>query len=78
MLLVDDHHHAERRAVDAGRDAGVCGGQLGSKLCCPGQKAVYELTQRVLVAQQYRRLSKGQKGLVRRFLTRMTGLSRAQ
>ena len=30
------------------------------------------------MAQQYRRLSKGQRGIVRRFLTKMTGLSRAQ
>lgn len=53
----------------------------GSRAVCfaaRGQKAVYEFTQRVLVAQQYRRLSKGQKGIVRRFLTKMTGLSRAQ
>ena len=42
------------------------------------QEAVYRFIQRVLVAQQYRRLSKGQRGIVRRFLTKMTGLSRAQ
>ena len=42
------------------------------------QEAVYGFMQRVLVAQQYGRLSKGQKGIVRRFLTKLTGLSRAQ
>ncbi|MGH8534433.1 MAG: integrase, partial [Gammaproteobacteria bacterium] len=43
-----------------------------------GREAVYGFIQRVLVAQRYRRLSKGQKGIVRRFLAKMTGLSRPQ
>ena len=40
--------------------------------------AVYKLIERVLKAQQYRRLSKGQRGIVRRFLAKITALSRAQ
>ena len=40
--------------------------------------AVYGLIERVLQAHHYRRLSKGQKGIVRRFLAKVTGLSRAQ
>jgi len=43
-----------------------------------GREAVYGFIERVLKAQQYRRLSKGQKGIVRRFLAKITGLSRAQ
>jgi len=39
---------------------------------------VYELMERVLKAQQYRRLSKGQKGIVRSFLSKVTAVSRAQ
>lgn len=42
------------------------------------QGAVYGFIERVLVTQQYRRLSKGQKSIVRRLLTKITGLSRAQ
>src|SRR6267154_2528562 len=42
------------------------------------REAVYALIERILKAQQYRRLSKGQKGIVRRFLAKVTGLSRAQ
>src|SRR5207247_10507567 len=42
------------------------------------REAVYEFIERVLKSQQYRRLSRGQKGIVRRFLVKMTGLSRAQ
>src|SRR5260370_11504236 len=44
----------------------------------PMWEAVYEFIERVLKSQQYRRLSRGQKGIVRRFLVKMTGLSRAQ
>jgi hypothetical protein len=40
--------------------------------------SVYKLIERVLKAQQYRRLSKGQRGIVKRFLARVTALSRAQ
>jgi hypothetical protein len=40
--------------------------------------SVYKLIERVLKAQQYRRLSKGQRGIVRRFLNKVTALSRAQ
>jgi hypothetical protein len=43
-----------------------------------GREAVYNLFEGVLKKQQYRRLSKGQRGIVRRFLVKVTGLSRAQ
>jgi hypothetical protein len=44
----------------------------------PERAAVYGLIERVLKAQQYRRLSKGQKGMVRSFLSKVTAVSRAQ
>ena len=44
----------------------------------PMREAVYEFIERVLKSQQYRRISRGQKVTVRRFLVKMTGLSRAQ
>ena len=40
--------------------------------------SVYRLVERVLKAHLYRRLSKGQRGIVRRFLAKITALSRAQ
>jgi hypothetical protein len=40
--------------------------------------AAYGLIERVLKAHQYRRLSKGQRGIARRFLAKVTALSRAQ
>ena len=42
------------------------------------KEAVYGFIEALLKAQQYRRLSKGQRGIVRRFLMKVTGLSRAQ
>ena len=44
----------------------------------PERPGVYGFIERVLRVQQYRRLSRGQKGIVRHFLVKMTGLSRAQ
>lgn len=41
-------------------------------------EAVYGFIERVLKAQPYGKLSKGQKGIVRRFLSKVTDLSRAQ
>lgn len=40
--------------------------------------SVYRVIERVLKAQNYRRLSKGQRGIVKRFLSKITALSRAQ
>jgi len=44
----------------------------------PKREAVYKFIEGVLKSQQYRRLERGEKGMVRRFLVKMTGLSRAQ
>lgn len=43
-----------------------------------GREAIYGFIERVLQQQQYRNLSKRQRGVVRRFLVKVTGLSRAQ
>ena len=54
--------------------AGSCGVRFA------GQKRddVYAWTERTLVRHQYAGLGKREKGLVRRYVSRMTGLSRAQ
>ena len=44
----------------------------------PKGEAIYEFIERVLKSQQYRHITRGQKGIVRHFLVKMTGLSRAQ
>lgn len=43
-----------------------------------GREAIYDFLRRVLEAQPYQRLSKAEKGVVRLFLGKLTGLSRAQ
>ena len=43
-----------------------------------GQRELYEWTERTLCAQEYAGLGRKGKGLVRRYIARMTGLSRAQ
>jgi len=47
-------------------------------LAAEDQDAIYSFIERVLKAQQYRRLGKGQRGIIRKFLRKVTGLSRAQ
>ena len=43
-----------------------------------GREGIYALVRRTLVRLDYRRLGKPDKGLVRRYLAKVTGLSRAQ
>jgi hypothetical protein len=43
-----------------------------------GREGTYGFIEGTLKSQQYRKLNKGQKGIVRRFLVKVTGLSRAQ
>jgi len=42
------------------------------------QEVAHQVIEGVLKERNYRRLSKGQKGIVRRYLAKITGLSRAQ
>jgi transposase InsO family protein len=48
------------------------------RLSTETREETYGLVEVTLHSQQYRKLSKGQKGIVRRFLVKVTGLSRAQ
>jgi hypothetical protein len=53
-------------------------GNRGVRFAVGEKDAVYGFIESVLKAQRYRRLSKGQRGIVRRFLAKVTGRSRAQ
>jgi hypothetical protein len=53
-------------------------GNRGVRFTVGEKDAVYRFIESVLKAQRYRRLSKGQRGIVRRFLAKVTGRSRAQ
>jgi hypothetical protein len=48
------------------------------RLSTETREETYGLVEATLHSQQYRKLNKGQKGIVRRFLVKVTGLSRAQ
>jgi hypothetical protein len=48
------------------------------RIAAKTQEVAHGVIQQVLKEQKYRRLSKGQKGIVRRYLAKITGLSRAQ
>lgn len=50
----------------------------GLKIGAAERSGGYELIERVLRAQGYRRLKKSEKGTIRRFLAKVTGFSRAQ
>ena len=70
--------HEELGPAELSRNEGVCDDQPARGLVSSGGAAVYGLIERVLKAHQYRRLKKGQKGIVRSFLAKVTALSRAQ
>jgi len=53
-------------------------GSEAIKFSAVGRKEVYGWVERVLVGYEYAGLGKAEKGLVRRYLEKMTGLSRAQ
>src|ERR1019366_7926082 len=57
---------------------GFVRGSQKLKLSVEGQEAIYRFVEELLKAQQYRRLKRSQRGIVRRFLAKVTGLSVAQ
>src|SRR6476469_7046467 len=48
------------------------------RFCIEGRTALYQLVVRVLKKHKYGELNREQRGIVRRFLTKVTGRSRAQ
>jgi hypothetical protein len=76
-MLGVDYQRANRGMVEPGADPGVSGGQLvGFK---GGNRAeVYGWVNQTLRQQGYEELKRSERGLVRRYLEKMTALSRAQ
>src|SRR2546426_9523839 len=66
----------ERLTIDQIRE--FVEGSRSIGFSAPKREAIYEFIERVLKSQQYRRISRGQKGIVSRFLVEMAGLSREQ
>jgi transposase InsO family protein len=57
---------------------GFVRGSQKLKLSVEGQEAIYSFVEELLKTQQYRRLKRSQRGIVRRFLAKVTGMSVAQ
>ena len=82
----DDRDATDRKGPDAGPGARLRRGQRGGGPPFPRGQAftgadrgsVYEFVRRALVRLDYGRLGKSDKGLVRRYLAKVTGRSRAQ
>ena len=77
MLRIADQHD-ERRKAEPGADPGVFGRDRGLALRAPDAKQLYEWTKRTLCDQEYASLGREGKGLVRRYIAKITGRSRAQ
>ncbi len=69
-------HNLERLSLE-GMEEFIAGSRTVA-FAAKGQETIYVFIERLLKQQQYRKLSKGQRGVVRRFLVKVTGLSRAQ
>jgi len=76
MLRMNDHSHEEPGTVHAERDGAIPNRKL--KIEPEASESRYKLVEAVLRAQSYGKLGKGARGIVGRFLTRVTGFSRAQ
>ncbi len=72
------HSNARNRESEPGADAGFSGRQPGGALPCRGPADIYAWVDRTLRRQRYSQLGRETRGLVRRYVTKMTGLSRAQ
>lgn len=69
-------HEAERLTVEQMRE--FLQGSRQLEFILEGKEAVYQFLERVLQAQHYDRRSRAERGVVRAYLARLSGLSRAQ
>jgi len=69
-------HNLERLSLDEMEE--FIAGSRTVAFAAKGREMVYGFIECVLKQHPYRKLSKGQRGIVRRFLVKVTGLSRAQ
>jgi len=77
-MLGIDHLHGRYEVVEPGADPGVLGGGGAGGVRAQGRAETYGWVERVLVHYEYARQGKADKGLLRRYVEKMTGLSHAQ
>ena len=70
------NNHAACTTSHADQDARICGGWL--RFTGTDRKQIYGLVERTLQAHEYLRLAKKDKGVVRRYLAKISGCSLAQ
>src|SRR5690242_11783379 len=78
MQRADARTDAECQTREPGADPGVLESSAGMEFCVQGRKEIYGWTKRVLVAQEFAGLAKKERGLVRAYIGKITGLSPAQ
>jgi hypothetical protein len=69
---------AERRDADRATDRRVSEGQRGNRICRSGRAGIYQWTEQLLVAQEYAGKGKRERGAIRRYASKVTGLSLPQ
>ncbi len=78
-MLGIDHQHGRRKETEPGADPGVFGSQRGGAIPSPGPGGVIRLGESDPAPAGLRApQARSGKGLVRRYMAKMTGLSRAQ
>jgi hypothetical protein len=78
-MLGTDYQHGRFQSRQPGADPGLSGGQRREvRFAGQRREEVYGWVEQMLVRHQYASLERPGKGLVRRYIARMTGLSRAQ
>jgi hypothetical protein len=77
-MLGIDHQHGRFGANEPGTDSGVSGGKQRGAIRRSAPRGIYAWTEQTLVRHEYAGLSRAEKGVLRQYLARMTGLSRAQ
>ena len=77
-MLGIDHQHADIGTIEPGADPGVFGRQRGGRIRGAEAGGGVRLGEPDAAAARYEELKRSGRGLVRRYVEKMTGLSRAQ
>ena len=77
-MLGIDHQHGAEKAHEPGADPGVHGSQRGDSIWVRNRKEIYNWVRETVVEKQYHVQGKAEKGLLRCYVAKVTGLSRAQ
>ena len=75
-LMTFQVHEAEQQSIEQMRE--FLQGSRQLEFALQGKAAVYQFLERILQAQHYGRCSRSERGVVRAYLIKLTGLSRAQ